>query len=261
MNKNKRKISVTAVMLSLILALSFVVSGFVPGNAIKVEAKENEKINIYIASKDADINTLWKPKNVTWLIKNGKIKKAGKKTFKEMGITYNQKKNTLTLKNCVMPDTDLYCRFVGTDFKINSEGVNELCSISCDGLRDNNNYNTGSCKVTMGGSGELTLHRNGDTPQNEAERKYPLISTFCGIYVCGGRDNTKLTIKNSFKLTVYGNIRVGCADPAGTKYPKKHYKKLLVFKGNKVNVSEHSRRDSIRTNYTAYTSSWFYTNR
>jgi len=251
---NKRKISVTAMLLAVIMAFTFSFAGIVPKSIIKAEAKGNEKINIYTTSKND-----WDGAR-TWLVKNGKVKKAGKKTFKEMGITYNKKKNTLTLKNCVMPDTDLYCKYVGTDFKINSEGVNELNCIDCSALYRGKHF-AGSCKVTMGGSGELTLHRNGDTPQNEAQWKDPLIGSFCGILVCGGRDNTKLTIKNSFKLTVYGNIRVDCADPAGTKYPKKHYKKLLVFKGNKTKVSEYSRGDSIGTNYVAYTSSWFYTNR
>lgn len=259
MNKNKRKISVVTLLLTLVLAFAFSFVGIIPQGSIKAEAKGNEKISIYTVPKD-DGGTYWKPKNAIWLVKNGKISKAKKKAFKAIGITYDPKKNTLTLKNCVQPDIELRCLFVGTDFKINSQGVNELLEIGCSGL-PKNGYICKPCNVTMGGKGELILHRNGDTPQNEVQRKHPYTGDFCGICVDGGRDNTKLTIKKSFKLTVYGNIRVDCVDPAGTKYPKKHYKKLLVFKGNKTKVSEYSGGDSISTDYIAYTSSWFYTNR
>ena len=99
------------------------------------------------------------------------------------GASYNQKTNTLTLKNVKAKHASLMLMQMGDDFKINLVGYNELGDIS-------SSAGTRGGSVTITGNGELVVNRTKD---------------FNGISIDANETNSTLTIEDSVKFKAYSS--------------------------------------------------------
>lgn len=238
---NKRKISVTAMLLAVIMAFTFSFAGIVPKSVIKAEAKGNKKLFIYVFGPKSEFpdNTIfyseddkaipltedkvkvpWKNNNDTVDGNYGEIpivignKSNGYKAYKNYGtqsvagVSYNKSTNTLTLNNFNHPNSRIICDGAGTDFKVKLIGENHVKDLIAEAY---NNYK-GIAKVTIKGNGSLTAERS---------------------VSCCGKPGSTLTIKKGAKIKagevavcLYGNSAVSSSV----------YNKALILKGKKAKL-------------------------
>ena len=129
----------------------------------------------------------------TNLYQDGKNVPA-KKAFKKLkGMTYDKKKNTLTLNNVNAPTYRLSLFGMGTGFKLVLKGKNALSSITCEYayMRDSKGNYKGSypCSLNISGSGSLVVNKNKNSG--------------AAITVYGSGSASKLAIAKGAKVTLY----------------------------------------------------------
>ncbi len=138
----------TLVALALVMA-------FVAGSNTSVQAAsakgyhkgEGSWAYIVVAGADGNEEIIFHPQGVeTGFFELDKVK----------GVSYNEKTNTLTLKNFKRPDACISVNEMGSDFKIKLVGKNELSYISVWG------YGYAGC-LELTGSGTLTLNKSKNT--------------------------------------------------------------------------------------------------
>lgn len=159
--------------------------------------------------------------NNTYLYVNGKqtATSTALKQMKMKGISYNKKKNTLTLKNAKYPKYTLSAVGMGTNFKVKVVGKkNALAAISCS---DQSTYDSKGNYKSEYGTG---LNITGKGTLTVGKKKYASTP----IQVQSDASAVKLVVAKKIKLNVYAT---GTGNVISVSSTVKKAKKAISLKG------------------------------
>lgn len=129
---------------------------------------------------------VWKSEDVCTYLFYPMGEAEGEKIEKISGIAYNQKTNTLTIKNVKKPEWVLDINEMGTDFKIKVVGTNQLWGINVWG------FNYGG-SLEFYGTGTLTLNKaktrsQAITMMAEQSKAVFKVGKYLNLYAYAGKD-------------------------------------------------------------------------